>query len=155
MTEHAPDIAALKREWLGARIVLIVGFAIAIAAGVYAGLVWRAEMRAADARAAAQIAQEQAAENAQQANADAVHKFCGVALTRAKAFGLVPSYTTLTSLSPKATQTTGRYLCEAATDSSKFSLIVDHVCADVKDPRCVELYSVTQDGKAVLYQRPN
>lgn len=153
MSEHLPDIAALKREWLAARIVLIGGFTLAIAAGAYAGIVWRGKVLQARQQAAAAIAQEQAATAAEQANAGAGAQLCRTALANAQNFGIVPAFAKLVQANPAETKTTGRYLCAAATDSSRFTVAADLVCRDLKNPQCVPLYSVTQNGGAVLYQR--
>jgi len=153
MSEHEPDIAALKREWMAARIVLIGGFALALAVGTYAGIVWRGSVLHARERAAAAIAQEQAAVTAEQSNAGAGAQLCRMALANAQSFGIVPGFARLTQENPAETKKTGRYLCAAATDSSQFALAADLVCRDLKNPQCVSLYSVTQNGGAVLYQR--
>lgn len=153
MSEYEPDIAALKREWMAARIVLIGGFALAIAAGAYAGIAWRGKVLQARQQAAAAIAQEQAATAAQQGNAGAGAQLCHMALANAQGFGIVPGFARLAQADPAETKKTGRYLCAAATDSSQFTLAVDLVCRDLKNSQCVSLYSVTQNGGAVLYQR--
>lgn len=153
MGEQDSDLTALKREWLIARIVLIVGFALAIGAGTYLGVAWRNDVLQARQRAAAQIAQEQTAEKADEANAKARVQLCRAMLAQAQGFGIVPQFAKLSSAEPEATHTTGRYRCAAQTLSSKFTLAADLVCRDLKNPQCVSLYSVTQDGSAVLYQR--
>ena len=153
MSEQNTDIPALKREWLAARIVVIGGFLIAIAAGTYVGLGWRGRIVHARQVAAAASAQQQAASATEEANIEAAAQFCAAALTNAKKAGLVPSFGQLTSAAPQQTKVTGRYLCPAATPSSKFMIAADLICRDLKSPKCVSLYSVTQNGGTVLYQR--
>lgn len=153
MSEQQSDLAALKREWLVARIVLIGGFAIAIAAGAYVGILWRNSILQARQQAATAIAQERAEEAAQKANAQARAQLCQAMLAGAQSAGIVPGFAKLARTDPVSTKTTGRYLCAAQTDSSKFTLAADLVCRDLKNPQCVSLYSVTQNGGAVLFQR--
>ena len=153
MSEQNTDIPALKREWLAARIVVIGGFLIAIAAGVYAGLVWRGQIVHARDVAAAAFAQEEAASATEEANIKAAAQFCVAALTNAKKAGIVPRFGQLTSAEPQRTKVTGRYLCSAATPSSKFMVTADLICRDLKSAKCVSLYSVTQNGSIVLYRR--
>lgn len=155
MNEHEADMIALKREWLAARIVLIGGFVLAIGLGAYAAYVWRTGIVHAREQAAAQLAAQENAAYAQQANALAGALLCKQALTNAQSFGIVPGYTKLTNDQPQPTSVTGRYACAAATDSSKFTITADLVCKDLKNPRCVPLYSVAQNGGEVLYQRQN
>lgn len=163
MSNHESDFAALKREWLVARIFVLGGFALAIGIGVYAGMVWRSNVLHARQQAAAAIAQQQAAEmaaemaaeKAAEANTNAGAQLCKAMLASAQSFGIVPSFARLSSPDPEKTQVTGRYLCAAETDSSKFTLAADLVCRDLKNPQCVSLYTVAQNGGAVLYQRHN
>lgn len=153
MSEHEADLTALKREWLVARVVLIVGFILAIGFGIYAAYLWRANVVHARQQAAAEVAAQQGAVNLQEANAQAGALLCRLMLANAQNFGIVPSYTKLTNNQPQPTGVTGRYTCAAATDSSQFALTADLICKDLKNPRCVPLYSVTQNGGAVLFQR--
>lgn len=153
MSEHDAGLTALKREWLVARIVLIGGFILAIGFGGYAAYIWRTGVANARQRAAAEMSAQQAANDAQTANAQAGALVCHQALANAQNFGIVPSFTKLTNDQPQRTNVTGRYTCAAATDSSQFVLMAELVCKDLNNPRCVPLYSVTQNGGAVLYQR--
>lgn len=153
MSKHDADLAALKREWLAARVVLIVGFIFAVGFGIYTAYLWRMGIVNARQQAAAEVETQQAVGNAQTANAQAGAMLCRQALTNAQNFGIVPGFTKLTNNQPQATGVTGRYTCAAATDSSQFVLTADLFCKDLNNPRCVPLYSVTQNGGAVLYQR--
>ena len=78
---------------------------------------------------------------------------CKEAIITAKNFGIVPSYATLTSLFPTATQVTGRYICSGGTNVSQYLVAVDLICRDLKSGRCLALYSVTQPNGTVLYRR--
>lgn len=153
MREHEADLTALKREWLAARVVLIVGFILAMGFGIYTAYLWRMGIVNARQQAAAEVAAQQATGNAQTADAQAGALVCRQALANAQNFGIVPSFTKLTNDQPQRTNVTGRYACAAATDSSQFALVADLICKDLNNPRCVPLYSVTQNGGAMLYQR--
>lgn len=144
------QIAALKREWLVARIVVIGGFVLALAAAIYVAQALRHEVLRARQIAAAQNA---AAAQAQQANDRAVAAFCPLALDNAKRVGAVPATTALTNPSPHETAQTGRYLCSAANGATKLTLLADFTCTDLKNPRCVSLYAVAQDGGTIRYKR--
>lgn len=146
MPDFETDIRALKREWLAARIVIIGGFAIAIAATAYTAFAWRQQILHARAKAEQQIA-------ASQAEQAAMAAFCPAALAQVKAIGLVPPYTGLIAAMPRKTKIAGRYLCAAATPSSRFAVTADYVCKNLKDARCVSLYEITQDGSTVIYKR--
>ena len=153
MNDHEPNSSALKREWLTARVVLIVGFTLAIAAGAYLGLAWRGKVEHARQQAAADIAKEDADSKANTALAEQGAAFCHAALANAQGMGIVPGFAKPADIAPKATKTTGRYLCAATTDSSVFTVAADLVCRDLKNPKCVSLYAVAQNGKTVLYKR--
>jgi hypothetical protein len=146
MHDMQSDLQRIDREWLVTRIVLVAGFVIAIVGAAYVGFAWRAQVVEGRTKAAQAIAENQALQNAIQA-------FCPTVLSGAKSMGLVPPYTELSDPAPHSTQVTGRYLCAANTDSSRFLLAADLICRNVKDAHCLSLYAVTQNGTAVIYQR--
>ncbi len=150
MTDHTAQLAALKREWRVTRIVVLGGFVLALAGAAYLAFALRSEVQRNRQIVAAQQA---AAERAQAANARAVTAFCPMALRNAKDAGAVPASTTLASPDPRNTEKTGRYLCAAADGATKFALLADFTCTDLKNPHCVSLYVVAQDGGAVRYRR--
>jgi hypothetical protein len=47
----------------------------------------------------------------------------------------------------------GRYTCFAQTDAARYQITFDLMCRDLNKPRCVNLYSVMQDGGGTIYQR--
>ena len=153
MNDEEQDLAALKREWLAARVVLVAGFALVLGYGIYVAAEWRASVQHARQQAAAEVATQQAAVAQNEAAADAGAQLCKRALVTSQGFGIVPGYAKLTATEPQKTSVTGRYACPAATDSSNFILAVDLVCRDLANPHCTSLYSVTQNGNAVLYRR--
>lgn len=149
MSDHNTETSALKREWLTARIVLIVGFILAIGAGTYLAAAWRGKIEQTREHAAAQVAadKQQAAETA------AAAQLCHATLTQAQGMGLVPRFAELDSDMPQSTKKAGRYVCNASTSSSVFALGTELDCADLKNPKCVSLYAVVQNGKTVLFKR--
>ncbi len=153
MSEQEADMTALGREWLAARVVLIVGFAIAIAFGGYKAYAWRSAIVQARAMAGEQISEEQGASGIAGNDSDAGALVCHQALAVAQNFGVLPEGIKLADNGFKPTGVTGRYSCQAAAQSAKFTIVVDLVCRNLQDQRCVSLYNVTQDGGAVLFQR--
>ncbi len=153
MNEQEAEMAALGREWLAARVVLIVGFAIAIGIGGYKAYAWRSAIVHARAEASGQISEDIGASESADGGGDAGAQVCHQALAVAQAFGVLPEDAALTDNGLKPTGVTGRYACAAATKSAKFTIAVDLVCRNLQDQRCVSLYNVTQNGGAVLFQR--
>ena len=153
MNEQEADMTALGREWLAARVVLIVGFAIAIGFGGYKAYAWRNAVEQARAQASGQISEAQGASGGLESGTDAGALVCHQALTVAQNFGVLPEDAKLSDNGFKPTDVTGRYSCEAANQSAKFTIAVDLVCRNLQDQRCVSLYNVTQNGGTVLFQR--
>lgn len=136
---------ALRREWLAARIIVIGGFIVAIAAGVWFGIIVPRVIQPREMRAELT--------NRVQRLLSAEAQVCTMALGTAKNFGIVPQYGQLGSSKLALTNVQGRYLCLAVTKATKYLLAVDLFCRDLKNPRCVSLYNVTQADGSVLYQR--
>ena len=136
---------ALAREWLAARVVIFGGFAVAIVAAIYFGVIVPKyiaprEMRAAlVARVQTLLTQEA--------------QVCTAALATAKNFGIVPQYGKLATAQLEQTNVQGRYACLARTPASKYVLVVDLVCRNFKEARCISLYNVSQTDGTILYQR--
>lgn len=140
--EHAQG--ALRREWLIARVVIIGGFVVAIAAMVWFG--WLHPMM--QRREAITNRQHQA-----QALEHAAIQMCVSGLNSAKNFGIVPQYGKLATSNIYTTNVQGRYVCVAATPATRYLVAVDLLCRNLKDRRCVSLFSVRQADGTVLYQR--
>lgn len=144
-----PDAAAasraLGREWLAARIVVVGGFLLALLAGIWFGVVYPDFIRPHEIRTILK--------NRVEALLGAEARICTTGLNTAKNFGIVPQYGALASRRLARTTVQGRYLCLATTKSTKYVLAVDLVCRNLKDPRCVSLYNVSQTDGTVLYQR--
>ena len=136
---------ALAREWLAMRIIVIGGFLVALAAGLWFGLIYPKyifprEQKALLVNRVQRLLAEEAA-------------ICTLAINSAKNFGIVPQYGQLASLKLALTAVQGRYVCVARTNVAKYFLAVDLQCPDLRSPRCVSLYNVSQPGGTVLYQR--
>ncbi|HTT83332.1 MAG TPA: hypothetical protein VMF67_07610 [Rhizomicrobium sp.] len=136
---------ALAREWLAMRVVIIGGFLIALAAGLWFGLIYPDYVLPREEHANfVNRLQRLLAEEAQ---------ICTLSLDNAKNFGIVPQYGELASLKLALTKVQGRYICVAHTKVAKYLLVVDLQCRNLRSPRCVSLYSVVEANGTVLYQR--
>jgi predicted negative regulator of RcsB-dependent stress response len=153
MSEEQHDISALSREWAAARIVIIVGFVLAAGAGGYYAWEARQSVTAQRQELLAGIKAEQAQQNAQEASDAAGEQLCKTALGNAQNFGIIPPYGQLTAYEPKKSDVKGRYVCAAATSESKYLIAADLVCNNLKNTQCVSLFSITEAGGTVLYQR--
>lgn len=136
---------ALAREWLAIRLIVFGGFLVALAAAIWFGIIVPKvivprEMRETLTTQIRTLLTEEA-------------QVCTTALTNAKNFGIVPQYGQLASAKLAATNVQGRYACLAATRTTKYVLIVDLLCRNLKDSRCVSLYNISQSDGSVLYQR--
>jgi hypothetical protein len=128
-------------EWRIALITVVGGFVIALAWLGYTQ--WKA------AHAPKPMSPEQMAKVTHQISM----ALCTASLVRAQAFGIIPPYGKLATPNLGMTRTKGRYVCVAATDLTKYMLIADLACRDLRDQRCVSLYSVVQENGTVLYRR--
>jgi len=147
------NMRGTQREWLAARIVILGGFAIAIAVAAYFTL-RPAPQPVAETQPAAPAQQQMTpAQQAADTNAKAGMMVCAMELVNAENFGIIPSYGKLSSPFPKATDVRGRYVCSAATQTTKYIIAADLICRDLKDSRCVFVYSIATGDGTVLYQR--
>jgi hypothetical protein len=144
VTEQGAGERALSREWLAARIVVIGGLVLAAALVAFFGWIKPTYLTAPQLTAEQQEAR---------ATALAIRDMCTTGIAAAKAFGILPSYGHLASPNAGRTDVQGRYVCVAGTQVAKYLVAVELLCRDLKDRRCVSLYSVTQDDGTVLYQR--
>ncbi|MGD0191088.1 MAG: hypothetical protein ABSD74_10130 [Rhizomicrobium sp.] len=137
--------AALSTEWLIARIVLIGGSVIAIAAIVWFGWV-QPDMQRREIIAKV--------EQARHDYAHAAMQLCVAGLSSAKNFGIVPPYGQLYGQNMYPTNVQGRYVCIAATHATRYLIAVDLLCRNLQDSHCTSLFSVVnQHDGTVLYQR--
>lgn len=136
---------ALAREWIAIRIIVFGGFLVALVAGIWFGIIVPKvivprEVRETLTTQIRTLLTEEA-------------QVCTTALVNAKNFGIVPQYGRLGSAKLAQTNVQGRYACLASTHAAKYVLIVDLLCRNLKDSRCVSLYNVSQTDGTVLYQR--
>jgi hypothetical protein len=152
--DHVPNIAALRRDWLAARIVAVLGGLLILTAAVFAGMaLWSARPPAPQAEAPAQQAAPHPtlspAQLAQAHRAEGI-ALCDAALAAAQKIGVVPGFAVRAS-DDTAPAPQGRYTCAAKTDASSYAITFDLACPRLADG-CIVPYAVTQDGAAV-YQR--
>jgi hypothetical protein len=152
----ATGMVALNREWLAARVVLAVGFAIAIAFAVW----WSTSHRAGAGGDAYAPAPDVAASQDQMDQAIASGQtskegfmMCRLTIGTAQAFGVVPNAIKYTS-GPAKTDVRGRYVCTGDdAQAAHYAMTVDLVCANLQTPQCVNLVSVQKSDGTVLFRR--
>lgn len=144
--EHDPNMPALRREWLGARIVGALGvvFIVAVAAfGIYVrsqGLpVAPPPQAAAPDNPAARRAEDIA--------------ICDAALAETQREGILPAYAKRDGDAAVTTSVQGRYICRAATEAARYAIVFDLGCTRLGEPNCIGLYTVEQEGGGTIYQR--
>ncbi|HEY6579275.1 MAG TPA: hypothetical protein VIY09_08120 [Rhizomicrobium sp.] len=136
---------ALAREWLTVRIVVLGGFAAALVAGIYFGVIYPQFIQPREHHALLVQRVEKLLHDEAQV--------CATALGTAKNFGIVPQYGQLITARLAPTDVPGRYICLAATNAAKYVMAVDLLCHDYRNVRCASLYNVSQSDGTVLYQR--
>ena len=78
-------------------------------------------------------------------------KICAETLTRALAFGALPSGATLAGGDAKANES--RYSCDAQGADGKYTMVVDASCPNGTDKTCFALDTVTREDGTVVYKR--
>ncbi|MEJ1969359.1 MAG: hypothetical protein WDN03_12115 [Rhizomicrobium sp.] len=160
--EHDPDVPALQREWLVARLVAALGLVLLLSAAAVMGAAHWSRMPPAPAPAPAAapppvVAGGETAVVPVAPSADARRQeniaLCTAALAAAQRLGYVPAFATVASDETWNTEVRGRYICLARTDAAKYSLDFDLTCTNLGAGDCISLYSVSQAGGGVLYQR--
>jgi hypothetical protein len=145
-SELEPQTRAwLNWEWRAALITIGGGFLIAI---LYLGYTtYRA------AHAPRVLTPEEAARVQNVLMVRAAEMVCAQALVASKNFGIVPNYAQLADPLPHASGVTGRYVCSSRTQVATYNMAVDLVCRNLRDSKCVLLYSVSQPDGTMLYRR--
>jgi hypothetical protein len=143
MTELDVNMKGLQREWLAARIFAVLMILLVVAATAAAIIVPPNSLPGASADNSNAAAQRRAAALA----------LCSAALATTQGFGIVPGFARLASDLVEAGTVRGRYTCFAQTGSAKYQITFDLMCDTLADAKCINLYSVTQDGSGALYQR--
>ena len=144
MSKQDQSGRALSLEWMAARVIVIGGIVVAVAAVLYFGWIKPTWLTA-----------PQVAPEVQQAKAEAQAELdlCTTGIKTAQSFGIIPPYAKLAQPLIQKTDVSRRYACFAQTPATKYVMAVDLVCRNLKDGRCVSLYSVSQADGTVLYQR--
>jgi hypothetical protein len=154
----ATGMVSLNREWLAARVVVAVGFVVAIAFAVWWSYGLRPGMAGADNGSAASPEMSASQDQMDQAIAGGQTSkegfmMCRLTIGTAQAFGVVPGALKYTS-GPAKTDVRGRYVC-AADDKvgAHYAMTVDLVCANLQTPQCVNLVNVQKSDGTVLFHR--
>jgi len=80
---------------------------------------------------------------------------CGTALARVRDYGVVPFNSALSGDEDGKRNANGRVECAVAADGQTYSMVVDVSCDNPSDPKCLEIYRVTQgDGNSLFQKRP-
>ena len=140
MVNQEANISGLRREWFAALIFAIVGGTLVVVIAALAILSPPVAVSPPPARNAAIQRQMRLA-------------LCNAGLASAQGFALVPAYTRLASDLIQVGSVKGRYTCFAQTDAARYQITFDLMCRDLNKPKCVNLYSVMQDGGGAIYQR--
>lgn len=164
LIEHEPNMPALRRDWLGARIVGSIGLLVlVVAVASLAASLWPATPPAPVAAVvstpppAAAPAPSDTVVVPTTSAADARRQenvaLCSAALGTAQQQGILPAFAALASEETQNTDVQGRYICLAKTDASRYSIDFDLTCTNLSQGNCISLYLVSQAGGGVLYQR--
>lgn len=142
--EHSPNLPALRREWLVARIMWAVGGLLVIA---IAGLISIDLLAAGPPRPAAVSAQALAAARTQEDIA-----ICNAALAAVQSLGILPTFAVRDGDQTKPGGKPGRYVCGAKTDAAHYTVTFDLACKRLGAAGCIVPQEVTQDGTSI-YRR--
>jgi len=140
MTDQQANMAGLRREWIAARSFAALG-GVLLAAVVVVAILSPPKLIAPPPARTVAVARQLAV------------ALCTAGLASAQGFALVPAYTKLASDLVQVGTVRGRYTCFAQTDAARYQITFDLMCRDLNKPKCVNLYSVTQDGGGTIYQR--
>jgi predicted negative regulator of RcsB-dependent stress response len=143
---------ALSREWMAARIIVIGGFAVAIAIAGYFAYRVRQETLAEQQASAPVVVTPKHIDAKTLARLELA--ICSAELLRAKDAGIVPQYGDLATASLAPTNVARRFICVAKTALTKYFIGADLRCDNLADPRCVSLYRVVLKDGTLLYSRP-
>lgn len=78
---------------------------------------------------------------------------CEATLARIVTYGIVAPGATLASDEAETTKTPNRVTCTAKSGGKTYTVTVDSSCSNMKDPRCLHLYRVTDSDGTVLFRR--
>ena len=145
--EHDPNMPALRREWLGARLVAAFGV---LFVGIVVAMIfvnnWLVSHPGVEVVAPAAAPDAEARRQADIA-------LCTAALLNAQKLGIMPGFAERDGDSAEATNVTGRYVCGAKTDAAKYTIVFDLACRDLGQDNCLVPFQISQEGGGVIYQR--
>ena len=141
--EHDPDVAALKRDWLGARIVGAAGVLLIV---VVAGLAIAALL----SRPSSTPAPSPQAQAAARTREDIA--LCNAALASVQALGVLPGFAVRDGDRTMPGGAQGRYSCNARTDAAHYRVTFELACTRLGASNCIVPLEVDQDGISV-YRR--
>ncbi|HEX4301973.1 MAG TPA: hypothetical protein VHZ78_04230 [Rhizomicrobium sp.] len=152
MNDGEPNLKALRREWLVARIMAVLGGLLLIATVV---TIVMANLSSPPPPATAAMPETPAAPTADTAAAQRQEDIalCDAALATVQGMGLVPAFAVRDGDRSEPGGVQGRYTCHGKTDAAKYTITFDLACTHLGDGKCIVPYAVAQDGVAVLYQR--
>jgi hypothetical protein len=149
MSEQEPNIPALKREWLAARIVAVLGILLLAAIAAVMVLDGGSVREMPPAMPSHATAPTPDAEARRQEDI----ALCNAALSTAQATGIVPAFAARDGDTAVPGGVQGRYVCGAKTDAAKYAITFDLACTHLGDANCIVLFNITLNGNGVLYQR--
>ena len=154
LLDHIPNVRALRREWLAARIVATIGGTLLIAV---LGLIV-AQNLAITSEPLPPVPTEIAPAPPQQDTAAARRAediaLCDAALAAVQEQGLLPGFAVRDGDVAAPAQVQGRYVCRARTTAATYTIAFDLACTHLGQAGCIVPVTVAQDGGGVLYQKP-
>jgi hypothetical protein len=142
---------ATAREWLAARIVLVGGFAVAIAVAGY--FVFRQHQAEQQASLAPQTGIEAPRPQIPADAKTAMMLFCAQELVEGKNINIVPVDAQLAERLPRKTSVANRFACIAHTTAAVYFITADYRCTQVTDAKCVHLYDIQTGDGLLIYRR--
>jgi len=148
--EHQPNLAALRRDWLGARIVGAAGLVLVAAVIALATLSLLSRPTALPTPPVPVALTPQALAAARRQEDIAL---CNEALAAAQGLGVLPAFAVRDGDETTPGTVQGRYTCHAKTDAAHYAIAFDLACMRLGQGHCVVPAEVTQDGTSI-YRRP-
>lgn len=151
MNDHDPNMPALRREWLAARIMAVLGVLLLVAVGAGLAMPFFADNDTPVA-AVPESPSASAADDAEARRQEGI-VLCDTALTAAQSFGLLPAFATRDGDEPKEGTARGHYICGAKTDAATYTIAFGMACTEMGNDKCIVLNTITMNGGTILYQR--